>query len=780
MAEQRCVSIPKDIDFFLSLAAVDFVEEASRGVIARCGTEYATIDVVRPDVLKVAISAGGVFDTHPTEAVVTDDFGEIPYDIVVTKDRVTITTAALKAIVSLRPFSLDVFRSDGSPVAQSAKERGILFLNDAWAVARKRTRDDRFFGLGQKTGRFNRDGRQYVMHNEDIILEQGIPSALSVTHDPYYISIPLLYHMTTSNGMVSASFFDNAYPMRFDLDNADHWRVICTGGCMTEYIFAGPTIASILARFSELTGRMPAPPIWALGHHQCRWYNYREEDIRALASTYREKEIPCDSLWLDIDYMDDFRIFTWDDDKYPDPACLVADLERDGFKTVTIIDPGVKKDDGYSVYTEGSAKGYFCRTYRGKEFVGKVWPGHTVFPDFARPETRAWWSGLIAEHMKNGLAGIWIDMNEPAAGRVDERTMLFDGGQGEHDRWRNRYGLLMAMATCEGIRTACPGERTFVLSRSGFAGIQRYAANWMGDNASRWEHLAMSIPMCSGMSVSGQPFVGCDIGGFAENVDAELLVRWYQLAAFQPFFRNHSIKDCVDQYPWSFGSETERLIRAAIETRYRLLPYLYSAFMTSTETGEPVIRPLLYDFPDDTAVWDIDNQFMMGQHILVAPVVKRGAVRRRVYLPIGWWYEMETGRSYKGGKWIVANAPLDQCPVYVRAGAVIPVLGLIKSTVEYAQEDLILDCYPPVVDCAVESQLHEDDGVTEAWKEGCFLRTMFSSIRSGDEWTLSGKICGKGYEGFRRKRFRIRVYNESMREIIIENDGADFSCSMSR
>ncbi|MHB9027156.1 MAG: glycoside hydrolase family 31 protein, partial [Candidatus Latescibacterota bacterium] len=615
----------------------------------------------------------------------------------------------------------------------------------------------------------------------DVLADVDLDTGLRDDMDPYYISIPFLYHVA-EDGSAAGSFIDNGYRLHYDLSRPDAWTVVGDGGQLTEYIFAGPSVKTILRRYTELTGRMVAPPIWALGHHQCRWHDYREEDVRRLAKTFREKRIPCDVLWLDIDYMDNFRIFTWDRRKFPDPAALIADLGRAGFRMVTIIDPGVKHEPGYHVYDEGVRRRLFCRAPGGAVFVGKVWPGHTVFPDYLKEETRAWWADLIAGHAASGLGGIWIDMNEPAVKEVNERCMRFDCGKAEHEheRWHNQYGFLMAQATAGGLRQLRPDVRPFVLSRSGFAGIQRHAANWMGDNGARWEHLALSIRMSCGMGVSGQPFVGSDIGGFAEDATEELLVRWYQYAVFQPFCRNHNMKDCCEQYPWSFGQRAEDNIRASLELRYRLLPYLYSAFLRSVETGEPVQRPLLYDFQYDPRARECDDQFLCGEHLLVAPVLVPGAGERRVFLPEGEWYAFDTPGSRTGGCEITVPAPLYEtgAPMFVRAGAVIPTVAPLQSTTEYAPEEITLNVYLPSGDSGWESMLHEDDGLTEQWRAGEFLRTTFRLIRSGDRIVLRGTVAGKGFPEFRRTAFRLRIIGETVTEMAVPNAGESFSVEL--
>ncbi|HEX3000062.1 MAG TPA: TIM-barrel domain-containing protein, partial [Armatimonadota bacterium] len=335
-------------DFFLPLRDAGEAVRIERGVDLAVDAERVRIEFIRPDVARVKISYGGDFDLQPTRAVVSDDFGPVPFTLERDGEGLVLASGALKVVLKFRPFSFDVFRADGSPVLRSVPGKAYSHLNGHWRVVRKKGVGDGVFGLGQKTGKLNRNGRSFVMWNTDIMANASEDDALDPEFDPYYMSIPFFYHLI-SGGAASGSFIDNGYRLRFDFTAPDSYTVEADGGQFTEYIFAGPAMPDILARYTELTGRMELPPIWALGHHQCRWHDYRAEDVRRLARPSREKGIPCDVLWLDIDYMDDFRIFTWDRGKFPDPAALSAGLEKQGFRLITIIDPGVKHDPGYPV-----------------------------------------------------------------------------------------------------------------------------------------------------------------------------------------------------------------------------------------------------------------------------------------------------------------------------------------------------------------------------------------------------------------------------------------------
>jgi alpha-glucosidase len=472
--------------------------------------------------------------------------------------------------------------------------------------------------------------------------------------------------------------------------------------------------------------------------------------------------------------MDGYRVFTWDAERFPDPEAMCARLAEHGFRVVTIVDPGVKREPGYRIFDDAVARDVLCRTESGDVYTGEVWPGDTAFPDFATEEGRAWWGELNAAHVASGVDGIWNDMNEPATGVIPPDAMRFDRGRQSHARLHNQYALLMAMATTTGLREAEPERRTFVLTRAGFAGIQRYAAHWMGDNMARWDHLWLSIPMANGLGLSGQPFVGADVGGFYGHTNAELFVRWMQHGALTPFFRNHSMLGNVDQYAWTFGEAVEGLVREAIRLRYRLLPYLYAAFVHASESGEPVQRPLVLDHQHDPVARDVDDQYLLGRDLLVAPVTEPGATARQVYLPAGGWYDWHTGERVAGGGWRLVPTPMDRIPLYARAGAVVPMWpDAPPSTAGHHPAAVELHVFVPDGDGTHRSLLQEDDGLTFAALDGARVRTAFEVTRAGDRVTLRADVEGDGYPEFAREAFHLVLHGGAPETIRV--DGTDVS-----
>jgi alpha-glucosidase len=767
-----------DTGNYVRFERVDAVETTDRGLLAHVHGERMRVDVVRSDVVRLAMSRAGVFDESPTFAVCVDPFADaVDFTVEQDADVVRLRTTDMVVSVWLDPFRLDVHRSDGTAVIETAGDDDGRFwpyatLNDAFTVRRRCRQEDAVYGLGEKAGRHNRRGRDFTMWNTDVLdphttreFTAGRPASdprsdrTSTEFDPYYVSIPFFYHQRYPAGTMAASFVDNGYRGHYDFSDPTEYRIQFSGGQYTEYVFAGPDMPAILNAYTWLTGRTAPPPLWALGYHQCRWFRYTQDAVERLASRHRERHIPCDALWLDIEYMDGYRVFTWDTEAFPDVDGMLARLSDQGFKVITIVDPGIKYEPGYWVFDQARDRDVLCRTEGGDVYIGQVWPGNTAFPDFVTERARTWWGELNAAHVRSGLAGIWNDMNEPATGSIEPTRMRFAGGRYSHERYHNQYALLMAMGTTAGLLDAMPDRRTFVLSRAGFAGIQRYAANWMGDNMSRWDHLWLSMPMASGLGVSGQAFVGADIGGFHGNSDAELYLRWMQYGVLTPFCRNHSEIGNVDQYAWAWGEVVETLVREAIRLRYRLMPYLYATFLHAAETGAPVQRPLIFDHQYDPTVRDIDDEYQLGPDLLVAPVYEPGSTARQVYLPAGTWHDWYSGETVEGPRFLVAPTPMEVIPLYARGGAVVPMWPEAPpSTAGHHPTTIELHLFVPGTDGAHTSMLQEDDGLTFAALSGGRYRTTFRVTRTGDRLTLRAEVDGDGYPEFAREQFHLVVH----------------------
>lgn len=741
--------------------------------------ETVRITFLRPDVARLQISRSGKFEDQPSHAVPPDRRLGEPTQIQIREgeDRVEIRTPAMGIMVFLDPFHLEVRRADGSLILASptdAQGRPWFYRTQGggFEVGRVVSAEDAIYGLGEKTGPCNKNGRAWTFWNTDVLNPNVAGGYRETPHadpkkdptsshfDPYYVSIPFYLHRPAGESKVAGFFLNNLGRSSFDFSKSGETVFRFDQGSYEEFIFSGPNLPAILRGYTGLTGRIPLPPLWALGHHQCRWHDYSQDQVVALGEKYRQAQLPCDVLWIDIDYMREFRVFTWDEQKFPSPEKLLKDLEKQKLRLITIVDPGIKEEPGYPVFDQAVAQGLVCLGGNGSPYVGQVWPGRTVFPDFTQEKTRHWWGKLNAEHVRSGIAGIWNDMNEPATGDVPAEEMLFAQGTQEHARWHNEYALLMAMGTVEGLRQAMPEKRTFVLSRAGSPGIQRYAANWLGDNCSRWEHLGLALRMGLGMGLSGQPFVGADVGGFMGACSEELLIRWYQYAVFTPFCRNHNAAAQPDQYPWSFGPQAEAAIRQALQHRYRLIPYLYAQFVIASETGLPVQRPLSLEFHEDLKSWEIEDQFLVGAHLLVAPVLQPGCLERSVYLPRGVWYSWPGNQGHHSkGEMIQAPAPRERIPVWVKGGAILPCWPEAPlSTMGYHPDRMELHVYLPTEGETGESMVQEDDGLTDDHQSGSYFRTSFRLVRETDTFEISGQVEGRGFPEFRRKAFHLFLH----------------------
>jgi alpha-glucosidase len=481
---------------------------------------------------------------------------------------------------------------------------------------------------------------------------------------------------------------------------------------------------------------MPLPPLYSLGYQQSRYSYYPEARVRQVAQEFRRRKIPADVIYLDLDYEDGARPFTIDRKRFPQFEGMVADLKAEGFKLVVITDLHLKKEPGYKPYDEGLAGDHFVKNPDGSLYVGRVWPGDCVFPDFTREQTRQWFGTLYADFMRMGIRGFWDDMNEPAVFAYPVKTMPLDtvhrvdGRTATHREIHNVYGMENARATYEGMLRLQPNLRPFVLTRAGFAGTQRYAAAWTGDNAATWSHYRLTVPTLLSLGISGMPFVGVDVGGFAGTPTPELLTRWMELGAFLPFYRNHTDTGTADQEPWVHGPEHEAIRRRYIETRYRLLPYIYTQMEEASRDGVPLMRPLFLEFPEEASLVANDSEFMLGDALLVAPKLWETLDPYEVKLPPGQWYDYWNGDPIEGGKKLKVNPPLDTLPVYVRGGAILPHQPLVQNTDETPQGALQLRVYPGE-NC--HGALYQDDGSTFAYTQGQFLRVTFSCLAAPHE-----------------------------------------------
>lgn len=720
-----------------------------RGPVLTFDRATVRLTVLAPDLIRVGVQPAGA-DPHtlsgdPRYAIARPDaeWPPCPFEVAEGAGAIEVRTQRLVCAVSRADGRVQFRDREGGQVAAEAAPVG--WTASGQVVCRWVAQPDaHFYGLGQRTVGLDRRGAAYVNWNTD-------PRVYDRGDDPVNLCVPFLLSLHSGGRQGYGFLLENTARSRFDLCQTDpHSQAVAVDeGTLSYSFFHGPALETVLQRYTELTGRVPLFPLWALGYQQCRWSYFPEERVRRLADDFRRTHrVPCDAIHLDIDYMDGFRCFTWDAERFPDPAGLIADLHAQGFRVVTIVDPGIKADRHYRVFAEGLERGFFCRYPDGRAFIGPVWPGNSAFPDFTDPGARDWWGALYGGLVEDGVDGFWNDMNEPALFGEDGATIPgpvrhdLDGRGGDHRQAHNVYGLLMARATAEGLSRLRPDRRPFVLTRSGWAGVQRFAAHWTADNCSTWDSLRLTLPMVLGLGLSGVGFTGSDIGGFSGFASGELYARWLQLGIFLPLCRAHTVFDSPDQEPWSWGEPYLSVNRETIRLRYRLLPYLYTALWQCVRTGMPMVRPLLLAFQHDPGTHTLDDQFLCGDALLVAPALEEGATRRRVYLPAGAWYDFWTDERIEGPAWIERDAPLERVPVLVRAGSVLPLGPPLEYVGQRPAEPLALHVYSPVDGRAGGGVLYEDDGETLSYREGEWRVTRLHLEASRDSLHLSRQVEG--------------------------------------
>lgn len=620
---------------------------------------------------------------------------------------------------------VEVLKSAPAPFGQTGARKVALFEHEDGAVV---------YGLGEKTGGLDKSGRSWHFWTVDVVADHP-HNCDSDYFDPSYVSIP--FYISKRGDQWFGVLLANPYrtyvhaglkaepgrlfhPSLGLRDPSDvHFALGTWDGDLDLWLIPGPTLGDVVRRFAALTGVHEMPPLWALGYHQCRWSYMTAAELQHISDRLDEYRIPTGAIWMDINYMDDFRVFTWDPKTYGETErrAAFARIHERGTRLVTIVDPGVRAEPGYGVYDDGMRHDVFCRTEAGDPYIGFVWPGRTVFPDFSIASARHFWAERIAKWLDSGLDGIWNDMNDPSSGPVDLTDMRFGSGKVPHEAFHNQYGNLMAQATLEGFERRNPDARPFILTRSASTGAQRLCAVWTGDNASSESHLAMSIPMSINLALSGVSFNGPDVGGFMKDVSEDLLVTWMLAGALFPFLRNHSCMGTRRQEPWMFQPESVEVMRKAINTRSKLMPYLYNEFHRHYRHGDAVMRPVAYEFPG--AEYErIGDQFFIGPSIMAAPFTNTKDNERSVVLPPGWWFDLRTGQWTEGGRTV--RVPRDRRMIlYVRDGAVIPVLS---GSDHYPQPDFHRLEFHVFMREAREATIEyfEDDGLTRGYQRGAY------------------------------------------------------------
>ena len=762
---------------------------------------YVRIQVYSPSIIRVRMANRPLGDDF-SYAVIADPAGTLLPEPVQTDSEIRLQTDSLRLVIGKKPFGIRFYTPDGRLINGDEPGLGTSWIGTEVTTYKHMEEGERFIGLGEKTGNLDRRGSAYTHWNSDVY-------GYTIAQDPLYSTIP--FYIGIHHRLQYGIFFDNSFQSDFNFgaSNDRFSSFGAKGGEMNYYFIYRSTVAGIITSYTALTGRMHMPPLWSLGYQQNRYSYYPDTEVFRIAHTLREKQIPADGITLDIHYMDAYKLFTWNKDRFPDPKGMIDSLGKMGFRLTVIVDPGIKKEKGYAAYESGMKDNIFLKYADGQPYTGEVWPGWCHFPDFTSEKGRAWWREEVTNYTKMGVAGIWNDMNEISTwGQKMPGNVLFDydGHPTTHLKGHNVFGLEMARSSYEGARAAMQQEargfagmggvsgphetggmrrpfeatggpretggahavggmrgsddsevmtggprvtggtsgraamadggvgeavfggasevagleRPFILSRSGYAGLQRYSALWTGDNRAEDDHMLAGVRLLSSLGLSGLPFTGMDVGGFTGNPSAGLYARWMQLGAFIPYFRNHTANNTKSAEPWSFGEDALDIARNYINLRYRLLPYLYSTFHEATQDGLPVLRSLAIDYTYDPAIYrtDFQNEFLFGSALLVMPQVS-GVAISKVYLPDGEWYDLYTDAREKGGAEKLLELSPATLPVYVKAGSIIPMQSLVQHTDEQPTDTLVLHIYKGP---ANRFDYYEDDGVSYRYEQGVYYQ----------------------------------------------------------
>lgn len=657
---------------------------------------------------------------------------------------------------------LDLTLTDKTGAALLRSVPGLGFGVSGNAALFQFLREDelQFYGMGEKVLGLELSGKRVKFWNTDLWADFDGNVCRNGNADPLYVSIP--YLIVKRGNTYLGLLLDNPFATFMSTNNSvsisnqsdaesKQQPSIILGSEMSQpnlVILAGPTLAELTRKFQKLVGCTPRPPAWALGYHQCRWGYMSVDDLRYLNAGMIKHEVPCDGLWLDIDYMRGFRVFTWDQTRFPNPEANLAEIQATGRRVVPIIDPGVKAEPGYDVYESGKQVDAFCRNPQGKDFIGLVWPGETAFPDFSLPEVRAWWADWVKKFAEQGITAAWLDMNDPSTGFSLCTEMLFNRGKDNHNSYHNQYAFGMAQASREGFQSARPQERPFLLCRSGSTGIGKHTAIWCGDNTSNYHWLKGSIPCSLNLALSGVPFNGADVAGFGSSTNEKLMIDWVKAAFLTPFMRNHTAHGTHAQEPWAFDETVLRIFRRFVQMRYTLRPYLYNLFIRQSEEGEAIMRPLFYDF-EDTAqqpLGKIEDQFMVGPSVMQAPFVVEDATQRQVVLPAADWYDSETGTWLAGGQTITITKQLETTPLYIRGGSILPLARNTGADFSYKGAEVDFAIFLPAgKDGSAKTSYVFDDGIGYGYKEGKQSEVEIQAAITGNTLTITAKQIKDGF-----------------------------------
>lgn len=688
-----------------SLGDIKHFDVVQNGIKCLLDNAFLDITIYNQNVINVCIRTNELKDSNPY-SVISQPTSE-NFEVSDTGEAIVICTGHFSLEITKSPARLTFKTKEGKIINQDEPGFGTSFIGEQLTTYKKLQEGERFIGLGEKTGPLDRRGSGYQHWNTDHF-------GYGPEADPLYCSTP--FYIGIHNNLNYGIYLDNSYKSHFNFgaSNDRFSSFSVDSGDMDYYFIYDDNVGGILNNYSQLTGLMPMPPIWSIGYQQCRYSYYPDKEVERVAQTFRDKDIPADVIVLDIHYMEKYKIFTWDGKSFPNPKALIDHLKELGFHIVVMCDPGIKIEDGYPAYESGTDHDVFVKYPDGTSYSGSVWPGLCHFPDFTMEKTRTWWAEHLKSYTSLGIDGYWNDMNEIATwGQMLPELIEFnfEGDKNTARKGRNIYGFQMCRATYEGTKASLGGKRPFNLTRAGFAGVQRYAAVWTGDNVASDEHMMVGVRLVNSMGLTGIAFAGYDVGGFVGNSNEQLFARWIQIGAFSPFFRGHSTINTRASEPWSYGEEVEEISKNYISLRYKLMPYLYSCFHEATQNGMPVARSLAINYTHDANIYDaqFENQYLFGPSVLVAPVESFKNLAK-VYLPDGEWYDLLTDQYYEGNQEIVAECGIERLPVFVKGSGILTVCPKAKTNTTNLGDVLEVHVYNG--NQGNSFTYYEDDGVS--------------------------------------------------------------------
>lgn len=706
---------------------VDYKTNAT-GLAGKAENGIFRVSVFSPFVIQITQTQEAFFEDFSYSIVSTPSPTE--FDLKDTGEQLILQTDKIKLVIDKSTLRFSFYNKQNVLLNEDEPGLGTSWIGEQVTTYKKLQEGERFIGLGEKTGPLDRKGSSYQHWNTDAY-------GYGTGTDPLYCSTP--FYIGVHHQITYGIFFDNTHKtfFNFGASNNRFSSFSADTGEMTYYFIHGNNVNEIIQNYTWLTGRMEMPPLWSIGYQQCRYSYYPDKEVLNLARTFREKNIPADTIVLDIHYMEKYKIFTWDKKNFSNPKALIDHLKELGFHVVIMCDPGIKVEEGYDAYDDGVKQDVFIKYPDGTNYQGQVWPGWCHFPDFTNPKTREWWASKFKDYVDLGVEGFWNDMNEIATwghALPENLEFNFEGNKATTRRGRNIFGFQMARSTYEGTKKLLKGKRPFNLTRSGFSGVQRYSAVWTGDNVSNDEHMLLGVRLVNSLGMTGISFAGYDTGGFVGEAGPKLFARWISIAAFSPFFRAHTMINTRDSEPWSYGELVEQISRNYISLRYQLLPYIYSLFHHSVQTGEPIQRSLAVDYTFSPEVYDslYHNEYTLGKFILVAPV-ESNRFLLKVYLPEGEWHYLFDGKKYQGNQVIVIDSPIHKLPVFIKSGAIIPMQKRISSTNEKTEE-LILHVYGGA---SGEFEFYQDNGETFDYQKGEFAKRTIQQDFKNSKLILS-------------------------------------------